>query len=211
MSRLRPGGADLTRRALSFCRIGPLSRILDIGCGNGESLALIREEFACLVAGLEPDAQRLRCARAANPGVEISPAKAEAIPFADHSFDIVLGECTASLFDQPEQAFAEISRVLTAHGCLVLTDVYAKNAGSARGKGLIRHLYTREEFAAFLQAAGLMVRHGEDCGDMLKTMLGQLILDFGATEAYRRIGLEPCALKSAHAGYILIVAEKEKP
>lgn len=211
MKELRPGGKELTLNALSFCPVKQSTRILDVGCGNGESLVLIREKYACFTVGIEPDDERRHRALSVNPGVKICAATAENIPFANQSFDIVLTECTASLFEHPMIAFAEIGRVLRPGGQLILNDVYAKNVGVPLGTGMLRHLYTREEFITFLAAANCAVRYEEDYGDMLATMMGQLILDFGAAEAYRMIGLDRCALKSAGAGYMLMIAEKEKP
>lgn len=68
MSCLRPGGLELTRHALSFVPVEPESRLVDIGCGNGESLAMIREEYGCQVAAIEPDTKRRAQALANNPG-----------------------------------------------------------------------------------------------------------------------------------------------
>lgn len=209
MSCLRPGGLELTLHALSFSHIDQFSRILDLGCGNGESLALIRQKYDCFVAGLEPDQERLCRARIANPGVEISSAHAEDIPFAEDSFDIVLSECAFSLFSQPSIALTEISRVLAANGSLILTDVYAKNCGDISGAGLLRHLYTIDEFTALLGEAGFSVSNWQDCANILKTMLAQLILEYGAAEAYKMVGLDQCRLRAANVGYLLLVAKKE--
>ena len=207
MSCLRPGGLELTRHALSFAAVDEETRLLDIGCGQGESLAMIRAEFGCQVMGIEPDERRQRQAAAANLGSEIVLARAEQLPFADASFDLVLAECSVSLFEQPDSALAEMRRVLTPGGKLLLTDTYARGASGVCGQGMVRRLYSIGEFRALLAGAGFTVLHGEDCGEILKTMLGQLILDYGKDEAYRRLGLNRCALKEADAGYLLLIAE----
>lgn len=207
MHCLRPGGLELTRHALSFSQLGPKTRLLDIGCGNGESLAMICAEYGCQVAAIEPDANRYRQALAANPGVEITQAMAEQLPFAAASFDIVLAECSFSLFEQPDKALAEIHRVLLPGGKLLITDTYARGARGVCGEGMVRHLYSVGQFRGMLTEAGFSVLHGEDCGEILKTMLAQMILDDGKEEAYRRLGLDRCAFKQAQAGYLLLVAQ----
>ena len=42
---IRPGGYDLTRRALELCGIRSGQTLLDIGCGYGASMEFIRENF----------------------------------------------------------------------------------------------------------------------------------------------------------------------
>ena len=209
MSALRPGGSALTLRALSFCPLTDASRLLDIGCGRGESLALISERWGCRTAGIEPDDERRALACAANPGIDIAPATAELLPYADASFDIVLAECTASLFSDPRAAFAEIGRVLAPDGLLALTDVYAREQTPPATTGMLRRLYTLEQWRTLLRQAGFSLRHEEDCGRVMQNMLGQMILDHGREEAYRRIGLDRCCLKAAGLGYLLLIAAKE--
>jgi len=91
----------------------------------------------------------------------------------------------------------------------MFSDVYAKEESPAEGSGLLRRICTRQQITDTVQAVGFRMILFRDCGDILKGMLGQLILDYGAEEAYRHIGLTPCALKSARAGYFLAVAIKE--
>lgn len=207
MSCLRPGGLELTRHALSFVPVEPESRLVDIGCGNGESLAMIREEYGCQVAAIEPDTKRRAQALANNPGVEIALASAEDLPFEAATFDIALAECSVSLFMQPAVALNEIHRVLMPGGKLIITDTYARNAVGICGEGMIRQLYSVNQFRSMLTAASFNLMHAEDCGEILKTMLGQMILDYGKDEAYRRLGLDRCALRQAGAGYLLLVSE----
>jgi arsenite methyltransferase len=210
MKALRPGGAELTHRALSFCGLTAASRLLDIGCGRGESLSLIRERWGCKVAGIEPYAVRREQAQAANPGVEIAPTTAERLPFVDESFDVALAECSASLFADPAAAFAEISRVLKPGSIIALTDVYARESAPTAAAGMLRQLYTLKQWRRLLQAAGLRLSHQEDCGRVMQNMLGQLILEHGREAAYQIIGLDRCALKAAGLGYVLLIAVKEE-
>lgn len=209
MNALRPGGSALTLRALSFCPLTTASRVLDIGCGRGESLALIGERWGCRAAGIEPDAERRGLACAANPGVDICAAKAELLPYADASFDLALAECTASLFADAAAAFAEIARVLMPGGLLALTDVYAREQAPPVASGMLRQLYTIDQWRALLRQAGLRLLHEEDCGRVMQNMLGQMILDHGREEAYRLIGLDRCCLKAAGLGYLLLIAAKD--
>ena len=205
---LRPGGLALTEEILSFCQLSQDSAALDIGCGNGETIKYIKEQYNCRVSGLEPDRARRQAAQELNPDAEISNQAAEAMPFADSSFDLVLSECTVSLFTDVEQALSQIKRVLKPGGKFILTDVYARLDNNLQAEGLLRHMYTEQQFRDMLAAAGLTISVVKDCGDILKEMLLDMVFEYGRDKAYQMIGLDRCVMKQAGVGYLMIVAEK---
>lgn len=67
----------------------PGLRLLDIGCGRG-GLARALAAWGAQVTGLEPDAGALAEARASVPEARFVEGLAEALPFADGSFDMAL-------------------------------------------------------------------------------------------------------------------------
>lgn len=207
MSGLRPGGSELSRQLLTNVQLRPGARILDLGCGKGESLALLREEYACLPTGLEPNAAYRAAAQAANPGIKILDGLAESLPFPDQSFQVVLAECVLSLSEPVEAALSEIKRVLLPGGILLLSDVYARKQAVYGGCGMLRKLYTLPQLEALLQQAGFGIRRQENANAALLQMLGQMILEHGPEATYACLGLDACALKQASPGYILITAE----
>ena len=98
-----------------FVPVEPESRLVDIGCGNGESLAMIRENMAVrwlLLSLIQNGGHRLWLIIP----VEIALASAEDLPFEAATFDIALAECSVSLFMQPAVALNEIHRVLMPGG-----------------------------------------------------------------------------------------------
>ena len=198
----------MTRRMIDSADLRRGDALLDIGCGRGESLALLRAEYGFICRGIEPDAANFAAARQNAAGCDIRQAAAEHIPFGDGAFRCALAECSFSLFRDPLMALTEISRVLTADGILLLSDVYAKKGDGCRGEGLLRQVYPMATICQMLEDAGFVVEATEDAGDMLKSMLGQLILDHGREEAYRRVGLDRCAAAIAGVGYFYLRGRK---
>jgi SAM-dependent methyltransferase len=92
--------------------------ILEVGCGTGHWLAAV-DERAAMVAGVEPSAPMLARARAAAPRARLVRGRAEALPWADATFDRVF--CVNALHHFVDRVgfFAEARRVLTTGGGLL--------------------------------------------------------------------------------------------
>ena len=129
---LHPGGERTTRRALELMGLGPQDRLLDVACGTGESAILAARELGCVVAGVEYSPESVSAAQTAADTaglcdrVGFVQGDAEALPFADASFDAALCECSLCLFPDRERALAEVRRVLRAGGRVAISDVTAK-------------------------------------------------------------------------------------
>lgn len=207
---LRPGGTRIIDETLSFLAAGASTRLLDIGCGRGESLALARSRFGCVCAGAEPGADYAALAAAACPGADIRCAAAHCLPFADGSFDIALLECVFSLLgDTQAAALAELRRVLAAAGKLVLADVYARAGAGLRfpaAQPLLRALWTAEGMEQALNAAGFCLLRFVDYSRELAAMFGQMIFDGTACACFDQAEL--ALLRRARAGYGVWVWEK---
>lgn len=99
-------------------------RALDIGCGDAGVPIAIAEAGAATVAGIEPDAASLARGRvrAEEHGVSIDLRHgfAEALPFADASFDLVVLDNVLEHVGDREATLREIHRVLSPHGLLYM-------------------------------------------------------------------------------------------
>src|SRR5947209_3984551 len=73
--------------ALARQRLGPASRVLDLGCGRGGVMELLWREVRAAV-GVDPDLASLREHRA---GLPLVCARGEALPFPAERFDLVIG------------------------------------------------------------------------------------------------------------------------
>ncbi len=87
------------------------SHVLDLGCGNGALLALLRDERGCTGYGVElDDAQLLECVQRGVHTIQRNLDEGLAI-FADRAFDVVLQLDTLQNLRNTEQMLLETVRV----------------------------------------------------------------------------------------------------
>jgi SAM-dependent methyltransferase len=119
--RDRDWSRDPVARKVAELAGGRGSRILEVGCGDGSRLEWLRGQ-GHEVAGLDPSARAV--ARARERGVTAVQGTADALEFADASFDFVIyGFCLylcddADLFRIAQQG----DRVLRSPGWLLILD-----------------------------------------------------------------------------------------
>ncbi len=111
--------AIVTRIRHMLNLVDPIPRALDVGCGSGQSTAALRV-LATTVVGVDPSGPML--ARADRiPGIDYVCARAERLPVADASVDLVTASLAFHWFART--AFlAEARRTLSAAGWLVVYD-----------------------------------------------------------------------------------------
>lgn len=89
------------------------SRILDVGCGAGQTL--IAAYPHCLSTGVDVDFEALAIGRTWNSQIQFVQARAEALPFPEGSFDAVVARVSLAYTELP-QSLREIRRVLKSGG-----------------------------------------------------------------------------------------------
>ncbi|MFZ0459999.1 MAG: class I SAM-dependent methyltransferase [Rhodoplanes sp.] len=101
-------------------------RILDVGCGSGGLARLLAEEGA-EVTGIDPNPQALTAARTLAPAARFEEASAEALPFEDAAFDVVLvvNALHHVPLDAMDRALAEAARVARPGGWLIVLEPLA--------------------------------------------------------------------------------------
>jgi SAM-dependent methyltransferase len=115
-------GARLLLTAEQLCEAVDLragERVLDVACGNGNASLAAARRF-CQVVGVDYIPALLERARqrALAEGLEATfeEGDAEALPFPDDSFDVVLSTCGAMFAPDQEQTAAELLRVCRPGG-----------------------------------------------------------------------------------------------
>jgi SAM-dependent methyltransferase len=110
----------LVEPLLAAASVGAGTRVLDVGTGPGWVAAQAAERGASVV-GVDVAEAMIARARSAHPGLRFRWADAHELPFADASFDAVVGNLAVMHLSRPERAIAEFVRVLSPGGRLVLT------------------------------------------------------------------------------------------
>jgi SAM-dependent methyltransferase len=100
----------------------PGDRVLDVGCGTGvlARAAAARVGPAGHVVGLDPNDGMLAVARTTSDAVQWRAGTAEALPFADASFDRVVSQFALMFFADRAAGLAQMARVLRPGGRLAL-------------------------------------------------------------------------------------------
>jgi len=95
-------------------------RILELGCGEGEHIDFVRDDYSEYLA-TDIDAERLERIREKLPKrASISACNAEKLPYADESFDRVIATCLLAHLVDPEAALREWRRVTKIGGALTV-------------------------------------------------------------------------------------------
>ena len=111
---------------LDAAGVAPGRRVLDVACGPGFMTAAAARRGA-LATGVDFASTMVELARRLTPGVRFEEGDAEALPFADHSFDAVVIGFGMLHFGDPDRALAEAHRVLASGGRVAFT-VWAEPA-----------------------------------------------------------------------------------
>jgi ubiquinone/menaquinone biosynthesis C-methylase UbiE len=95
----------------------PGTSVLDVACGTGALLSRINATVSSTrLFGVDFCPSELRLARNRLPDVPLYAARAQELPFADASFELVVCHMALMLMDDPEQALSESRRVLRRGG-----------------------------------------------------------------------------------------------
>lgn len=105
MTALRP---DL---AIIAANVAAGSRVLDVGCGDGELIASLRDEHACNVHGMEIDSENVADCVARGLSVIQGDADRDLAFYPDGGFDYAILSQTLQTTKRPDQVLEELLRI----------------------------------------------------------------------------------------------------
>lgn len=119
MGGAHPGGINLTKEIFKTENINRHSRILDVGCGTGQTAAYLAEEYKAKVTGIDINSEMVAKAKRRMKNnrlpVKIIECSIEQVPLHDHTFDFIISESVLSFVNKPN-ALKEIFRLLKKGG-----------------------------------------------------------------------------------------------
>lgn len=151
------------------------SRVLDIGCGYGRTLALLRDSGYMRLDGVDIAPAMIAAARARVPDARVQligdPSR---LPIADHAADAVLlfSVLTCVPTDEGQQALIEeCRRVLAPAGLLYVSDLWLQD-DPRNLERYARFSGQYETYGVFELPEGVVVRHHD------RRWVDQLLADF---------------------------------
>lgn len=220
---MRPGGTELTRRALEHCGFKAGDRLLDLGCGTGATIRYINDFYDFHVTGLDISEKLASQAGNLNMGTDIAVSSAENTTFKDSAFDGVLAECTLSLTENLEKSIEEINRITRHKGRLVISDVYVKNTEyleelkKLSAGTCLKRPHDLKKLRELLNRNGFHISLLEKHDNLLFQLLADIIFEHGSMDKFWDCASDSVVdgksfqntLKKSKLGYFLLIACKE--
>lgn len=122
----RDWSGDPVCRKLGTLDLEQPARVLEIGCGDGSRLRFLHARYGHEVHGVDPSQEGV--SKALGRGVQAIKATADALPFSDKSFDVVIFGFCLYLCDDTDlfRIAYEADRVLADAAWLLILDFEAR-------------------------------------------------------------------------------------
>jgi ubiquinone/menaquinone biosynthesis C-methylase UbiE len=219
---LRPGGLELTNRAVKYCGFTDSAIVVDVGCGLGITVEYLQETYGLNAVGIDSADDLLQQWRTRPSRLSLLQADANKMPFADGAVDGVLAECSLSVVPDVGKVLKEIYRILAFGGKLAITDIFLRDATSVSQAdnhswaGCIAGVMNYGELAQKLVESGFRISIWEDHSALLKEFIARFIMNNGSLEELwqcipsgKKAGqASQPARNTVKLGYFLLVAEK---
>lgn len=199
---LHPGGLKLTARLAEIVAFKPEAKVLEIGCGRGITAIFIARHYGCSVTGIDISPALITSARDRAKSENLAGktsfiiADAQELPLLSDSFDVVVSECSLSLLPDKERAIDEIRRVLKPRGKITITDLISRD-DKVKSKGAetaprptnlpaffpcVDSAESAEAYMECFARAGFYDLYIEDCSQVIKEAMFQMLLRFGSMD-----------------------------
>lgn len=109
---------EVLRHLIATASLDSSSRVLEIGCGTGNTIIALHDAIGCACCGIDPSPQMLAHARARSQRVQFQIAYAESIPFAAEQFTLAFSVDVIHHVQNREAYFREAYRLLHLGGRL---------------------------------------------------------------------------------------------
>ncbi len=170
LERMNQSHDAVTSWGLDFLELEEHQNVMDLGCGGGATLRRLYDRGARHLTGVDysevsvSESTRNNQELVQNGVLEIVQASVEHLPFADHSFDVIVTVESFYFWPDPEENLKEVHRVLKKGGhLLVILDTYETDSLSDETRENIRKYHmtvlTEKEFMELFRRAGFVETH----------------------------------------------------
>jgi ubiquinone/menaquinone biosynthesis C-methylase UbiE len=129
---LRPGAFTITDKGLELCNLKKGDKVLEIGCGEGETTERLEKHYGFDVSAVDTSLEMVRLTKDRQLKANILLGDGEFLDdFVSRSMDGVVMECVLSLINLPDEALHEVFCLLKEGGKLFISDLYIKNPDPA--------------------------------------------------------------------------------
>ena len=132
---------------------------LDVSCGTGEGLLMLREKTKGKIMGVDISEEMLKIAKQkiSEHNVELKKASVDQLPYKDETVDVVISTEAFHHYPNPDKAISEMNRVLKKGGELIITDpdfLFFNRIFERLEPGCV-HIYNKNEVKNLFIRAGL--------------------------------------------------------
>ena len=172
------GGTEAIESLAQKAGIEARSYVLDVGSGLGGPARYLAHRYGCRVMGLDITESRIQSALRLTGMVKLDHlvdfrcGNALAMPFADHTFDVVIGQEAWMHIADKARLLSECARVLTLGGRIAFTDFLRNRTMQPTDLARVKQHYwlpgeffapeTLEGYSQLLAAAGFTLVERED-------------------------------------------------
>jgi ubiquinone/menaquinone biosynthesis C-methylase UbiE len=198
------GGVEANDILAQKAGIESTSYVLDVGSGMGGPARYLASRYGCRVMGLDVTESRYRSALRLTKMVKLDHlvdfrlGNALNMPFADNTFDVVMGQETWAHIPEKPRLIAECTRVVKLGGIIAFTDVLRRGVLDHSEKERLQKdmaipsLETAEGYGQLLAESGSILILQEDLSDnwaeiltkrleMFRSLKKQTVEKFGET------------------------------
>ncbi|WP_231514780.1 class I SAM-dependent methyltransferase [Oceanobacillus salinisoli] len=158
-----PGGLKLTKKMLKPEVINESTKVLDAGCGTGQTAANIVQLYGCTVTALDYNKMMVKKARsrfdALGLQTDVIHGNTENLPFNNKVYDIILSESVIA-FSDVTKTIHEFSRVLKETGVLLAIEMVLEKDIPEEELSMLSEFYSISRF----RTTGEWMREFKDAG-----------------------------------------------
>ena len=210
MGNISPGGKNIIIDAFKKANLKNGCDILDIGCGDGSTLASLKEEFGINATGIDKSSALIKQGLEKYENIDLQEGEADFLDFSSFTFDAVIMECILSVIEMKVEALHEAYCLLRNEGKLIITDLFGDEEG----------MLDKDNIVTECEDMGFTLLETEDRTDDLATFTAEKIMECGSLSSYFE-AITPegddtesfckAAGKSNKAKYLMLLLEKRKP